>query len=65
MAFVIDPKPQHEALKEATCRDGCGAKIGYVPNDIRDGVHYDYLGDGDHFNYVNCPQCGKQIYVKR
>ncbi len=63
MAFVIDPKPQKEAVKEAICRSGCGAKLGYVANDIKADYDSDYTGSKDYYNYVDCPQCHSQVRI--
>ena len=59
MAFVIDPKPQKAIVKEAICSN-CGCLFGYVPQDIvKYKCNYDYLGDYDIVDAVNCPQCQK------
>lgn len=64
MAFVIDPKPHHSVHKEAICYKGCGARIGYVPNDvIREFVHLDYGGGSDRYKVLRCPNCSKEIEV--
>jgi len=64
MPVIIDPKPQKSVMKEVVCYAGCGALIGYVPNDRKDGVDVDYTGGRDHYYYVSCPQCNKEIRVK-
>lgn len=64
MTYVIHKDPHPSVVKEAVCRDGCGATIGYVPNDIQQTTHYDYGGGSDTYNYVTCPCCSKKIFVK-
>lgn len=63
MSFVIDPKPQKDAVKEVVHKNGCGALIGYVPNDVERYVHKDYDGGTDFYYRIICPNCGKQIHV--
>ena len=64
MAFVIDPKPQKDAVKEVVHKAGCGALIGYVKNDILEDYDSDYTGSKDYYKFIRCPQCGGQIRVK-
>lgn len=64
MAFIIDPKPQKDAVKEVVHISGCGALVGYVKNDVLEDYTTDYTGDRDYYRYIYCPNCGKQIHVK-
>lgn len=64
MTFVIHKDPAPSVVKEAVCRSGCGATIGYVPNDVQQDFHSDYLGDKDYYKFVTCPCCHRQIIVK-
>ena len=64
MARIIDPKPQPEAEKTAVCKDGCGAKIGYVKNDVMSYHGTDMSGGPDGQEWINCPQCGKKIILR-
>jgi hypothetical protein len=64
MTYVIHKDPAPGVVKQAVCYNGCGATIGYVPNDIHQDYHGDYLGGKDYYNYVKCPCCSKQIIVK-
>lgn len=66
MAFVIDPKPHSAVVKETICRDGCGARIGYVPNDIiREFYAKDYGGGGDTYVVLRCPNCNKEMAIMK
>lgn len=64
MTYVIHKDPAPSVVREAVCRSGCGATIGYVPNDIMTDYRTDYTGDRDYFKYVLCCVCGKQILIK-
>ena len=66
MAFVIDPKPHSTIVKEAICREGCGARIGYIPNDIiREFYARDYDGGGDTYVVLRCPSCSKEMTIRK
>lgn len=64
MPVILDPKPQKSVQKEVVCRDGCGALIGYIPNDVRSEWRKDYGGGSDEYRWILCPQCSKKILVK-
>lgn len=64
MTFVIHKDPSPQVVKEAVCRDGCGATIGYVPNDIKSVYCRDYDGSGDRYIYILCCICEKKIFIK-
>lgn len=63
MTFVIHKDPSPQVVKEAVCRDGCGATIGYVPNDIQSVYYRDYDGSGDSYKYIICCVCEKKIFI--
>ena len=65
MSFVIDPKPQKDAVKEVVHKSGCGALIGYVQNDVLVEYTTDYTGGKDQYKYINCPNCGGKIYLNQ
>ena len=64
MPKVISRKPEKSVLKTVICKDGCGAKIEYVPNDVkrRDGT--DIGGGPDGAEWVDCPDCGKKAVIR-
>ena len=64
MTFVVHKDPHPSVVKEAVCRNGCGATVGYVPNDIQQETHTDYGGGSDVYNYITCACCSKKIFVK-
>lgn len=64
MARVVDPKPQPEIEKTISC-GGCGAKIAYVPNDVKKYVGRDISGGPDGCKWVVCPNCSHKIIIER
>lgn len=59
MAEVIGQNP--EVGKKVSCH-GCGALIRYYRNDIKEiKVNWDFLGDYDIVNAIQCPQCKKDV----
>ena len=63
MARVIDPKPQEGVEKQIDCT-GCGARIAYVPNDIKEYHGTDISGGPDGREWVVCPNCGHDITTR-
>lgn len=63
MARVIKIEPSSEVAKQIVCR-GCGATIEYVPNEVQSRSGTDYGGGPDGVEWVNCPNCGKQITIR-
>ena len=64
MVTVVSTNPHPSVVKETVCRN-CGATLQYVPNDIREEKSRDYTGCVDIDHYIQCPPCGKKVYVKR
>ncbi len=62
MAKIIGKKPV--AVKRTVCRDGCGYKIEYVPNDVQEYHGRDYGGGPDGHKYIRCPNCSKKIILE-
>ena len=50
--------------KRATCGE-CSSIIEYVPIEMKSYVHHDYGGGSDTIYYIDCPQCGNKVTVKR
>lgn len=63
MARIIKKGPSPEVEKKVTCR-GCGSIIGYVENDVKSYSGTDYTGGADGREWVNCPNCGKEIVIR-
>jgi uncharacterized protein with PIN domain len=59
---VIDPGPDPSVVKKAVCSN-CGARLEYVPNDVKDKVVGDYGGGSDVYHWIDCPQCSKAVYL--
>lgn len=58
---VIDISKEVE--KEVTCK-GCGAILGYTPNDLKRRNGTDYGGGPDGREWINCLNCGKEVTVR-
>ncbi len=48
--------------KRITCGN-CASILEYTPNEIQEITTSDYLGDSDLIKFLNCPKCGKKVYV--
>ena len=59
---ILDPNPQPEALKEATCMS-CGARLEYTKGDVQDFRREHYGGDSTIGTYVVCPKCGERVVL--
>jgi hypothetical protein len=64
MPRVVDPKPSPKVEKIVLCRDGCGATIAYVPNDVKSYSGSDYSGGPDGHEWIVCPNCRKRIIIR-
>lgn len=53
-----------ELALKATCRK-CAAIVEYVPNEVITRYVKDYGGGTDAEHYVVCPNCSKNILVKK
>lgn len=60
---VIDVKPDPAVVKQVSC-NGCGARLEYVPNDVKERHGTDYGGGPDGAEWINCANCGKQVILK-
>lgn len=60
---VIDKEPDPKVVKRVSCGN-CGARLEYVPNDVkrRDGT--DYGGGPDGAEWVDCPKCEKPAIIR-
>ena len=64
MIKVISDKPHPSVVKQIICKN-CGATLEYVPQDLQEDHHTDYLGDTDYWKYVRCPKCDNKVVVRR
>ena len=60
---VINPVPDPSVIKQVVCRN-CGAKLEYVPNDVKEKSVHDYGGGCDTYRWIVCPQCSKEVNVR-
>ena len=63
MVRVIDEQPDPQVVKKVSCRRGCGARLEYVPNDVKSRSYTDYGGGRDTVHEITCPKCGKAVEV--
>jgi predicted RNA-binding Zn-ribbon protein involved in translation (DUF1610 family) len=63
MVRVVDPGPAPEVVKQAICRS-CGARLEYVPNDVKTYNGKDYSGGSDGQDWIDCPQCSKRVILR-
>jgi hypothetical protein len=61
---VIDPDPDPSVVRRTVCGN-CGARLEFVPADIKEHWTRDYTGDSDVRYYVPCPKCNENAYVNR
>lgn len=60
---VIKVKPGKKVVKRITCCH-CGAKLEYVPNDVKERHGRDYGGGPDGEEWVDCPNCNKKAIIR-
>lgn len=63
MVKIIDPGPDESVVKRAVCKS-CGAKLEYVPNEVKHYDGRDYSGGPDGREWIVCPQCGKDVTLR-
>ena len=59
---VISKTPDPSVIKHVVCRN-CGAKLQYVPNDIKRYDGKDYTGGADGRTWIDCPNCNKEAIL--
>ena len=60
---IIESKPAPEVVKQVVCKN-CGARLEYVPADVREYHGTDYSGGPDGMEWIDCPQCSKKVVLK-
>lgn len=63
MVGIVDEGPDPSVVKQVVCR-GCGAKLEYVPNDVKEQHGRDYSGGPDGCEWIDCPKCSKQVILR-
>ena len=59
---VISVKPAKSVTKRCTC-EHCGARLEYVPNDVKEYNGRDISGGPDGYKWVNCGNCNKKVVL--
>lgn len=60
---VISEGPDPSIIKEIICKN-CGAKLSYVPNDVKDRHGVDYSGGYEGEEWIDCPLCNKEVIIR-
>jgi DNA-directed RNA polymerase subunit RPC12/RpoP len=60
---VVETKPDPSVVKHIICRN-CGAKLEYVPKDVKEHSYSDYGGGSNVDEYITCPQCRGQVIIR-
>lgn len=63
MVRIVDEGPDPSVVKQVVCR-GCGAKLEYVPNDVKVRNGHDYSGGSDGCEWIGCPKFSKQVILR-
>ncbi len=61
---IIKKEPDKSVEKRVVCRDGCGATIGYLPNDVKTATCKDISGCSETWHSITCPNCKKNIVLQ-
>lgn len=56
-------KPAKEVVKRATCKN-CGARMEYVPADVKRYDGTDISGGPDGCEWIDCPECKARITLR-
>lgn len=59
---VISREPHQSVIKQKICNH-CGVTLEYVPADVKSKTISDYTGSSEQWQYITCPECGKQLGV--
>jgi hypothetical protein len=60
---VISVKPAKSVVKKVVCRN-CGAKLEYVPKDVKEYHGTDYGGGPDGREWIVCPNCREDVTLR-
>lgn len=63
MVRIIDEGPDPSVVKKVICKN-CGAKLEYVPNDVKEYSGTDYGGGPDGHTWIDCPKCQKRVVLR-
>jgi hypothetical protein len=59
---VISKKPAKSVAKRVTC-EHCGARLEYVPNDVKEYHGKDISGGPDGYKWVDCANCNEEVVL--
>lgn len=60
MVKIVNLGPDPSVVKHVICKS-CGAKLEYVPNDVKEYHGHDYSGGPDGRTWIVCPNCNKDV----
>jgi RNase P subunit RPR2 len=64
MIEVENEEPDPKIVRRLSCKN-CGARLRYVPRDVRTTQHTDYGGGTDTYYWIDCPKCKHANEVKQ
>lgn len=63
MVRIVNEGPDPSVVKQIICRS-CGAKLEYVPLDVKRYDGTDYAGGPDGREWIDCPRCGISVTIR-
>lgn len=60
---IINDKPDKSVVKRIVCKN-CGAKLEYLPVDVKSRHGTDYGGGPDGAEWVDCPKCNQPAVIR-
>lgn len=60
---IVDEKPDPSVVKQIVCTQ-CGAKLEYLPIDVKERHGTDYSGGPDGAEWIDCPKCQKPVTIR-
>lgn len=60
---IVDPTPDPKVEKFVSCKQ-CGARLAYVPLDVKSYNGKDYSGGADGHDYILCPCCNLKVILR-
>jgi hypothetical protein len=61
---IIKSEPDFNVVQNIVCRS-CGVTLEYVPIDVKRRDEKDWSGGPDGAEWIDCPNCTKQVIIKR
>lgn len=63
MVTIVKLAPHPTVVRQVVCKEGCGATLEFVPNEVQHRTWVDYGGDNNQVDYIICPNCSKEVQV--